>query len=400
MGALTVADADAILKELYDPQRPQYLGYKTAPLLALLPKKNDFKGRDYEIPLHWGGNQGGSRSFARAKANKSPGRYDAFFLTRKTDYALGSISTEAILASEGNEAAFLSMATAEVDGTVRTASRNLAVSLTRNHGGARGRIGSVAGSVITLANTKDVSNFEVDMVLQRGTTDGTSGSVAAERATITAVDRRLGKITLSDATNFVATNYLFRDGDFGASIHGLPDWIPSTAPTTGDNFFGLDRSVDSRLYGVYQDFTGFTKDEALRSMDAILCDEGSEPDLVAMNPYDLRDLVTELDSNVIYDMARSIDMPSIGFKAVALQSICGTTIKIVSDRTIPYGEFYMLQTDDWLLATLGGAPRVLESMGNKFIWDSDGDSIEVRVGMWGELGCRAPGRQGRGKLHA
>jgi hypothetical protein len=398
MAALTVADADAILKESYDPRRPKFLGYKNASLLALMPKKTNFKGREYEIPLHWGGNQGASRSFAKAKTNKSPGKYSGFFLRRKQDYATGSISTEAILASEGDEAAFLSMATAEVDNTVRTASRNLAISLTRNHGGARGRVASVASDVITLTNAKDVSNFEVDMKIQRATTDGTSGSVAAEITTIVAIDRRAGTLTVADDTNFATNNYLFRDGDFGLSLAGLPSWIPSTAPTSGDNFFGVDRSVDSRLYGVYQDFSSLTINEALRSMDTILTDEGAEASHAFLNPYNLQELITELDTRVVYDMARPIDMPHIGFKSVVLQSVGGQLINVVADRTIPYNEGYVLQLDDWQLCTLGDCPRVLESMGNKFIWDVDGDSIEVRVGFYGELGCRAPGHQGRFKI--
>lgn len=400
MPALTVADADAILKELYDPRRPKFLGYKTAPVLALIPKHTNFKGRDLEIPLHWGGNQGASRSFSKAKTNKTGGKYNGFFLRRKTDYALGSISTEAILASEGNEAAFLSMATAEIDNTVRTAARNLAISLTRNYGGARGRVsGTPASDVVTLANPKDISNFEVGMKLQRATTDGTSGSVAAEIYEVVAVNRRAGTFTVDDDTNLANNNYLFRDGDFGQSLHGFPDWIPSTVPGPSDDFLGTNRSQDSRLYGVYQDLSSYTISEALRIMDTILVDEGSEPDFVGVNPYDLQTLITELDSNVVYDKAHSPDMPSVGFTAVKLQSVSGKDIKIVGDRTIPFGTAYMLQLDDWGLYTLGEAPRVLESMGNKFIWDADGDSIEVRVGMYGELGCRAPGHQGRILLH-
>lgn len=401
---LTVDDAEAILKEMYDPQRPKFLGYKTAPLLALIPKKTDFKGRDYEIALHWGGNQGASRDFQTAKANKSPGKYNGFFLRRQKDYALGSLSTEAILASEGNEASFLSAVSTEIDNTSRTASRNLAISLTRNHGGSRGKILSRSTNTITLTNKKEISNFEVGMQLQHSATDGTSGSVDTEIAEIMSVNRRAGTFVVDDGTDFDANDFLFREGDFGASLHGFPEWIPSSAPSPSEDFLGTDRSVDSRLYGVYQDYSaaglGLTKEEALRDMDTILCDEGGEPNLIAMNPYDGRDLVTELGSNIVYDFARSPDMAQIGFKAIVLQSLSGVQQKIVFDRTVPFGEFYMLDTEDWVLATLGTAPRILESLGNKYIWDSDGDSVEFRIGMYGDLGCRAPGHQGRGKFHA
>lgn len=396
---LSIEDAEAILKQMYDPERPKFLGYESSALLSMIPKKTDFKGRDYEIALHWGGNQGASRNFATAKANKSPGKYNGFFLRRKTDYALGSLSTEAILASEGNEASFLSMVSTEIDNTSRTAARNLAISLTRNHGGARGQVGSRSTNTITLANLRDISNFEVGMQLQHSATDGTSGAVDTEIAEIVSINRRNGTFVLDDGTDFDAGDYLFREGDFGASIHGLPDWIPTSTPSPSEDFLGTDRSVDSRLYGVYTDYTSYTKEEALRDMDAVLSDEGGMPNFVGMHPYDVRDFISELDSRVVYDMARPIDMPQIGFKSVALQSVSGRLIHIVPDRVVPYGEFYMLNTEDWMLATLGPAPRLLESLGNKYIWDSDADSVEFRIGMYGDLGCRAPGRQGRGLLH-
>ena len=45
----------------------------------------------------------------------------------------------------------------------------------------------------------------------------------------------------------------------------------------------------------------------------------------------------------------------------------------------------------WKLYSLGKAPRILDSDGMRFLRDSNADSVEVRVGYYAQLGCRAPG---------
>lgn len=399
-GALTPAQADAILKVLYPDRRVKVLGYEGNPTLALLPKSENFVGKSKEIPIWYGGNQGGSRNFQKAQANKTGGLFKAFNITRKKDYGLTSIETEAILASANDPGSFLQLARTEVDNTVRNVSRNIAISMFRNHGGARGQVGSIASTALTLANTKDVSNFEVGMTLVQSTTDGTSGSQgAAAAAKITRIDRRAGILYASAWTGFSANDYLFREGDFGASITGLPEWLPSAAPSVSENFNGVDRSTDTRLYGMYHDGSAQSKSEALEDLDTKLTYEGGMPEIVIVNPFDFNDFRKELGSDVVYEKVSSPDMPTVSFKAIAFNSQSGKTLKVVSDRNCPFGDFYMLQPNTWEFASLGPAPRILEAMGNKFIWDHDGDSVEVRVGLYGELGCYAPGLNGRGKFH-
>ena len=114
MTAQTVSNAVGILKNVFSSRRVQYLGYKDNPFLAAVPKFTGFYGDFYKMPLWYGGNQGGSRTFAKAQANKTPGLYAAWYLSRKKDYALTSIELEAIEASESDAGAFMKLATSEV----------------------------------------------------------------------------------------------------------------------------------------------------------------------------------------------------------------------------------------------------------------------------------------------
>jgi len=401
---MAIADVAAIqkaLKVVYPDRKVKFVGYQGNPLLALLPKNDKFEGKQMDIAIWYGGNQGLSRDFATAKTNKTSGLYENFSLVRKSDYGLTSISNEAILASRSSDAAFLKMAVSELDNTVRGVSRNYAISLYGNIGGARGQIavGGISGTALTLMDPTQVVNFEKGMVLVNDVTDGSSvAQTGTGVATITAVDRRLGILYASAWTNFSASHYLFRQGDYGASIAGLSSWIPATTPGGSDSFLGCNRSVDTRLYGMYHDGSAQTMEEALQDLEAKLSAEGGEPDYVFCNPKDFNILRKNLGSSVVFDKVKSPDMATVSFAAIKLYGIGTTGISIVADRNCPVGVAYMLDMKTWEACTLDGGPRILESMGMKFIWDTNSDSIEARVGYYGNLGCHAPGFNGRVKL--
>lgn len=402
MPALDIDAAEAALKTLYPAKRVKFLGYQKNPLLALMPKNGNFVGDSMKVPIQYGGNQGASRNFSKAKANKTPGLYEAFFVTRVKDYGLSSIELEAILASESQEGAFLKLAQNEIDNTLRTVTRNLAISMYRNHGGARGQIasGGITGAVLTLANPSDIVNFEIGQVLVQSTADGSASgdTLGSGSSNITKVDRRAGKVTLASATGFSAGDFLFRDGDFGVSVSGLADWVPTATPGGSDSFFGVNRSVDTRLYGQYLDAAGRTQQEAIEALDVQLSVEGGNPTHYFTNPTDFGALRTSLGSAVVYDKAKSPDLATVSFSTIKLMGMQGE-VMIVPDRSCPVGYGYMLDMSTWEMASLGGTPKVLEQLGNKYIWDADADSIEVRTGFYGNMRCDAPGFNGVVKLY-
>lgn len=400
MASLDIAAAEGALKTLFPARKLKFLGYKGNPLLALMPKDENFVGDSKKIPIYYGGNQGASRNFSNAKAQKTPGLYDAFFLTRVKDYGLSSIDLETILASESNEGAFLKLASAEIENTVRTVSRNLAISMYRNHGGARGQVGSIASTVMTLKNASDVVNFEIGQVLVQSTGDGSASgdALGSGSTTVTGVDRRAGTLTAANWTNFSANDYLFRNGDFQVSVSGLADWVPAVTPGGSDSFFGVNRSKDTRLSGQYLDANGASFQEAFEQMDINLSREGGVPTHVFCNTTDFGKLRTSLGSDVVYDKVTAKGMATISFSTIKLMGVNGE-VQIVPDRNCPIGTAWMLDMDTWEAASLGGTPKVLENLGNKFIWDSDADSIEVRVGYYGNISSNAPVFNGQIKLY-
>src|SRR4029077_8666913 len=61
------------------------------------------------------------------------------------------------------------------------------------------------------------------------------------------LNRGAGKVTVDNAAAIAAfadNDFLFRDGDAGNCMQGMETCTPLVAPNPGNNFRGMDRTVD------------------------------------------------------------------------------------------------------------------------------------------------------------
>lgn len=390
MASLDMTSFNSALKVHYTAQRIEDMVYSDNPLLAMLPKMEDFGGKNLPIPIKIGIPQGRSQDFAIAQANKSASIYKDFVLTRVHDYALASIDNETLEASKGNANAFVEAATAEIDGAIKSAVRSLAVSLFRAKSGTIGRVASFTATTITLVDPESVTNFEVNMVLRASATDG-GGTQRTGSAMITAVDRDNGVLTLDTTAILLLANndYLVISGDYDAKVSGLLSWLPSTAPTSGDSFFSVDRSVDpTRLAGLRYDGSALPIEEALITAASRVAREGGKPDVCFVSYSKHAELEKALGSKVHY-----VDVnvnPRVGFRGIVVNGPRGP-IRVIADQNCPSDRAFMLQMDTWKLYSLGKAPRIQDSDGLKMLREASADAVEVRVVYYAQLGCTAPG---------
>lgn len=391
MAALDMSTFASSLKQLYTEEKIQNMVYGDNPLWALLPKYDKFLGKNMVIPVIFGNNQGASVDFATAKANKTAGKIKDFTITRSKEYGVASIDNETMEASEGNSNAFLEAVSFQLDGTIQNVGRRLAIAV---YGSGTGKIGQIAtggitGSVLTLSQSEDVTNFEVDQKLNFSTANG-GGSIRAEKPTVTAVDRNLGKITVSSPTNLAALDFIFADGDYDVKIKGLQAWMPATVSATA--FFGMDRSVDaSRLGGIQIDGTAKPIEESLIDGASRIAREGGKPTHVFISYQKYADLEKSLGSKVQYvDLKVNAE---ISFRGVMLNGPRGP-MKIIPDQNCPNDKAFMLQLDTWKLYSLGKAPKLLNLDGLKMLREDQADSVELRVGAYVQLACNAPGFNG------
>jgi len=373
------------LKTLYSPEKIENLTYPNHPLLALLPKDENFGGKNKVIDVIYGNPQGRSAAFANAKSNQTAGKIKAFTITRNKDYQLVSIDNETIEASKGDANAFMEATTFEIDNGMAQLGMSLANAIYGSGTGKIGKIASINTLTITLSQVEDVVNFQVDQKLNFSTADG-GGSVKSTKPLVTAVDRVLGKVTVDDATGLAGNDFIFTDGDYDGKLKGLAAWLP--ASVTNTPFFGMDRSVDpTRLAGIQFSAPGKPMEEAIIECASLVAREGGTPSHLFVPYSKYNELEKTISAKLLYT---DLKVGEIGFQALKVNGPRGV-ITVIADQDCPADKGYMLQLNTWKLHSLGKAPTIQNLDGLKMLRNSDSDSVEIRMAYYAQLACRAPG---------
>jgi hypothetical protein len=392
--------ANAALKELYDDQKIANLVYKNNPFLAMVPKMEEFGGKYMPIPLIVNTSQGRSATFSNAQGNQTAATVESFALTRVANYSIAQIDNQTMLASKTDKMAFINGATVVIDGAIRALTNSLATQIFRSGTGALATIGawnSVTG-VVTLSNPSDITAFEVNMTVETRSPASPYPVTSSAQAYIVAVNRTAGTFTVSgsmggtpgfawgpsvgDTVNIV--------GDFNLALKGLGAWIPTVAPTTGDNFFSVDRSIDpTRLAGVRFNGSSESIEEAVIDASLLVAREGGTPDVCIMNFASYAALEKSLGAKAQYI---SFDGPAkLYYPGILINGAAGQ-IKVFPDRSCPAKTAYLLQMDTWKLYSLGPAPHIAKyADGLEMLRVYNSDAAELRVVSYANLGCNAPG---------
>lgn len=398
----TLSTLAPALKTLYPSNVIENLTYKDHPFYAMVPKFESFVGENMKIPLIYGNPQGRSASFANAQANVTNAKLKAFFLTRVSDYSIAQITNEALLASKGNPGAFVEGLKLEVDGAMGSAGASDAHSLFEDGSGVIGKLDAttnLASTTIILDDVDSVVFFEVGQKLKLSATKG-GGSVRAGSLTVVGVNRSLGRVTVdTNISTAIATatvnDFISVEGDYDSKMKGLGAWLPQTAPTFGDNFFGVDRSTDTqRLAGHNEDLSALPIEEALIEADKLICRDGGTPSHIFVNYSKYADIEKALGTKVQYV---DHNMGDIGFKGLRVMGK-KSVISIYADQNCQADRMYVLQMNTWKLCSLGKAVMILDTDGNKNLRMSSSDSVEIRIGGYKNLACYAPGFNGNFKI--
>jgi hypothetical protein len=396
----TTINMAAILKTLYPSGLPKDATYKDNPLLALMPKATDFYGEDAKAPLKYAPNAGRSSTFATAQSNSTNVKNVAFRYTRASDYAVARITNELILASKNNSGAFVSALKQEIDSAQLNVTNSAAQALYGNGSGVIGQLDAttvLASTLIKLRNPEDVVFIEVDYKLKLSAANG-GGSVRSGVMTVVAVDRELGQVTVDAniSTSIAAAtvnDFISIEGDYDKKMKGLSGWLPAVAPTAGDNWFGVDRSVDvTRLAGFRGDLSALPIEEALIQGGMKIGRDGGKVDHVFMSFQKYADLTKALGSKVQFVDVIAKDA-NIGFQGVKV-NLGKSIATVIPDRNCPDNKMQMLQLDMWKIHSLEGMPMILDMDGLKMLRVSNDDSAEIRVGYYAQIASYWPGSSG------
>lgn len=416
---ITNSTVPGILKELYDDQKVQWLTYKDNPTLAMVKKIEMFPGKYYPVPVVYGFGGGGSATFSSAYNNQSSPLVAEFLVTRVADFRLATIDGQLLAAAQTDPGAFIDGAELMIDSAFQDATNRLASAMFRNGAGTIGQIGSVVNVsgttyTVSLNNTDDAVQFEVGQVLVAVQFVDASGTAPTDSATVTAVNRNTGVLTVTSATNIAsdwpATYWLAVQGDLpnasnqnfqpnGSSgtnsllkIAGLAAWLPLAGPPVSDSFFGVNRNLDpTRLAGVTFDGSQLSLEEALLQGTGRIALNGGRVDTGICSYSTYTALITSLGSKVQYIDEK---IGEIGFRGVQVNG-ANTVMSVFPDRSCPDGVIYCLEMDSWVLRSQNAAPHILRYMDEIEILRVPGvDQAELRVGSYVNLYTNKPGHNG------
>jgi hypothetical protein len=406
----TITTFTQALKEYYSPDMVENLIIKDQPFYAKVKKDNNFVGKDYyRVPMVWAPSAGVSSNFTKGMANAlaTSNQVNEFQVKRVKTYSFGYIDAELILAADGKASAFVDAAKLTVDNIIVNLSRDIGICMYRDGWGTRGQIktgSAVTGKTITLSRASDAFNFEVG---QRLDVTAAIGSAAAARAhgtstnalIVTGVDRDAGILTfaynVNDATNGIpaiaADDYICLEGDISTSkvkLTGLAGWLPDTMPSSGDSFYGLDRSVDTRLAGLRLDASGgLTLIEALNKAVVKVAQVGGKADTALVSFPTYANIINALEGKFRYTEHGEGD---IGFTGIEVLTSRGK-VDVLPDVNCPDDHMYVLQLNTWKLCSLKEDLHRISEDGLEMLRSSSADAFEIRYRFSGGLACTAPG---------
>lgn len=365
------------------------------------------------VPLIFGTPQGRSAGFSTAQTNQTAPQLASFFVYRVSNYQLATITNELLEATKDNAGAFIDEAKLVMDTAFRNISNDLAHDLFGSGDGTRGVISAISSGVITLDDPQTVTQFEVGMVLVAYSISGTTYTQSTGTALghVIAVNRSQGKITVSATSGGSAgtpsnwsTSFpnLGVQGDvtFGSiaqqssflKVSGLQAWGPSSIVNSGDSFWGVDRSQDSRLqFVIAQNTSSETIEEALIDGASLVAREGGQPDMCFMSFASYAALEKSLGAKVQYVDVKHQEA-DIAFAGIRIHAPYGP-ITVIPDRNCPQKTAFLLQMDTLKLRSLGKAPHILTYglEGLEGLRVGTADALEIRIGYYANLICCAPG---------
>jgi hypothetical protein len=400
MASATVTTLDGVLKQYYDDIKVKLMQYGESTLLAVMPRMTKFTGKNLPIPILFSTPAGRGTTVARAQTAAMPARTEDFVLTRAKDYGVVTIENEALEASEGDKGAFVSARVTEIDGMFKQLVRSLSTALYGTGSGSIGNVGSLSTVTLTLSDIEQIVNFDIDMEISASSADASGARVGT--ATVTGINYDDGTLTTdsnwtAQIASLTAGDFLQVSGDLAAKVTGLAGWIPSSAPDS-TAFFGVDRSVSpNRLGGIRIPASvapsGIAIEEKILRSVARVAREGAKPDLFVCNFAQFANLQSSLGTRVSYGEVPTND-GEFGFRSI--QITCGTNVvDVLADAYCPSNVGWIIQKDTWKLYSLKEVPRFENTDGLQMLRQTTNDGVEVRAKYYAQLGCVAPGFNGR-----
>ena len=423
----TTTQVDAALKQLYKDSNEAGHFFDERPGFGILPKDESLGGRNMPTVLNYTRTGGRSALFADAQtiAAARQKRIEDFLITGVEDYSLIRVPGKTLayarnttmaweelvasLAQKGLDDAEDNLANAIETFLYRDGNGNLVlISAVSENPDWDGTGADASANQLTLTNPEDAVLFELGDYVVACDAATPTVEVAGSECKVVKIDIPNKQITIDDVTadgneDYDAADYVAFMGDTAESgtkvkMDGFASWIPSSAPSGGESFFGVDRSVSSRLYGKYFDYSAQSREQAIFRALTQLGLEGGQPTVGLVCFTEHRALMEEAEMNKQYvDMNATSERGLVKNVAYSAIKIPGpkVSVNLISSVKMLPSEAVLIKPEDWMLLSVGPALSLEDYDGLSILRLPTEDAYEGRMVYRGQLACKRPGRQGR-----
>ena len=360
---VTLTSADNALKTLYLGVVADQLNTAVNPLLARFQQtSSDVWGKEIRKLAPFGINGGiGAGTEEGDLPSSASNNYAQFVLTLKNLYGTIEISDKAIRASENNSGAFVNLLEAEMEGLIKASKFNFGRMLFGDGSGTLCKVTAASGNELTVDAVNNViEGMVVDVI------GNSSKTPVVTTRRIVDVDRENKKITLSGASigagTVTAGDFLTVQGSYNKELTGLGAIFGAS-----DTLYGLRRSTNKWLTPYKKTESTLNDVTIQRAIDTLEEVAGSVADFIVCSGGVKRAYQDYLITN-----RTNIDVMNLqgGYKAISYNGI-----PVVSDRFVPAGTMYILNTSDFHLHQLcdwrwleGDDGRIIKQVANKPVY--------------------------------
>ncbi len=358
---VTLNSAEQALKTLYLGVVADQLNTTINPLLAKFSQTtSDVWGKEIRKLAPFGINGGiGAGTEDGTLPTAAQNNYAQMVLTLKNLYGTIEISDKAIRASANNSGAFVNLLNAEMEGLVKASKFNFGRMLYGDGSGKLATISAVSGSTITVDSYKNIiEGMVIDVIDSDGDTE-----VATKR--IVSIDRSTKVVTMDGSMASASVGSIITvQGSYGKEITGLGALFGSST-----TLYGLTRADNKWLTPHKFTSTTITDVVIQKAIDTLDEVAGSQANFIVCSSG-----VKRAYQNYLATNRSNIDVMNLqgGYTALSYNGI-----PLISDRFVPEGTMYILNTDDFHLHQLcdwrwleGDDGRVIRQVAGKPVYTS------------------------------
>lgn len=396
----TTTTASNFIKRYYTPQFTiNTISKVESRTLNLITHDEKGTGDDYSFLNVYGDNPSGSEDFGEAqdRGQNSMSGGAQFKVRWCNDFQVPSVGKDIIAKTKNKQGGWIPQLKHEMDSSLRYSAHRRSVALFTTGFGELATVTNAigAGFVITLGNPRTgavdrsvVYRFVKGMKLVFSATISANLLRAGQSAVVTKVDYSAGTVTVDTALNAITgltiNDVIFTKGDREDSATptrkrpaGLPAWIPTTAPSASENFFGQDRTTNSFLYGWIIDCTstGVSLMDGLVTAANYVSTVGHATRMVAvLSPAKFIEISRALDNKQTTEIT---GRGGVGYKTIVVYAD-GVELPVISDQYCTDSEGYVMDPGAIHHPSIGAAPHIDDEDGNKILRQSSSAGVEVR----------------------